>query len=129
MFITKSATAANKKAAAHFIMTMFHVRTEAHVHHLTTSSFAEHKALNEFYNEIADLTDGLAESLQGKYGILKYPVLTYSPESDAKKMLANLHAYIKKERKSVCEESDIQNQIDEIVTLLSQTYYKLECLK
>ena len=47
-----------------------HSRTQAHVFHLQTPSFAEHKALNDYYNGIVDLVDGFVESYQGKYGIL-----------------------------------------------------------
>ena len=44
-----------------FISTLFASRTQAHVFHLQTPSFAAHKALNEFYDEIVDITDGIVE--------------------------------------------------------------------
>ena len=53
-----------------FISTLFASRTQAHVFHLQTPSFAAHKALNEYYDEIVGLTDGIVESYQGKYGII-----------------------------------------------------------
>ena len=53
-----------------FISTLFASRTQAHVFHLQTNSFAAHKALNEYYDGIIDLADGIAESIQGKYGII-----------------------------------------------------------
>ena len=49
---------------------LFHSRTQAHVFHLQTPSFAAHKSLNDYYDEIVELTDGLIESYQGKYGII-----------------------------------------------------------
>ena len=42
-----------------FILLCFHARTNAHVLHLETRSYAAHKALNEFYDEIVDLADCL----------------------------------------------------------------------
>lgn len=36
------------------ILRCFHARTNAHVLHLTTRSFAAHKALNEFYDGVVD---------------------------------------------------------------------------
>ena len=42
-----------------FIILCFHARTNAHVLHLQTRSYAAHKALNEFYDEIVELADRL----------------------------------------------------------------------
>ena len=58
---------------ASFISTLFASRTQAHIFHLQVTgpgSFAKHKALDDYYNEIIDLTDGLVESYQGRYGII-----------------------------------------------------------
>ena len=51
-----------------FISTLFASRTQAHVFHLQTPSFAAHKALNEYYDEIVEKIDGLVESVSGIYG-------------------------------------------------------------
>jgi hypothetical protein len=118
---------ANPTVAA-LIMQLFHARTNAHVLHLRTRSYAAHKALNEFYDEIVGLTDDLAESYQGRYGIQDYPELPYKPESDAVMMLRSLRRYIDENRMAMCDHSELQNAIDEIVTLLNSTIYKLENL-
>lgn len=117
-----------KSTVAALIMQLFHARTNAHVLHLRTRSYAAHKALNEFYDEIVGLTDDLAESYQGRYGIQEYPELPYKQESDAVMMLRSLRRYIDENRMTMCEHSEIQNTIDEIVTLLNTTLYKLENL-
>jgi hypothetical protein len=54
-----------------FISTLFQSRTQSHIYHLQTNSFAAHKALQEYYEEIVELADGLVESYQGRYGILR----------------------------------------------------------
>lgn len=118
---------ANPTVAA-LIMQLFHARTNAHVMHLRTRSFAVHKALNEFYDEIVDLTDNLAESYQGRYGIQDYPELPFKPENDPIMMIRGLRRYIDDNRMAMCEHSELQNAIDEIVTLLNTTLYKLENL-
>ena len=46
-------------------------RTQAHIYHLQTTSYAKHIALNSYYENIVDLIDLLSESYQGKYGILQ----------------------------------------------------------
>ncbi len=53
-----------------FVSTLMASRTQAHIFHLQTPSFAAHKALNEYYENIVDIIDGLVESYQGKYGII-----------------------------------------------------------
>ena len=54
---------------ATFIATLLHSSTNAHLMHFSTDSFAKHMALGEFYDEIVDLTDALAEQYMGKYEI------------------------------------------------------------
>ena len=49
---------------------LFNARTNAHIAHLQTRSYAQHKALDEFYTEILDIADRFAESAQGTQGIL-----------------------------------------------------------
>ena len=63
------------------ISLLFHSRTQAHTFHLQTESFAEHKALEGYYDGIVGLIDSITESYQGKYGIVKgyknYPLVEY----------------------------------------------------
>jgi hypothetical protein len=116
---------------AKLISFLFHSRTQAHVFHLQTTSFAEHKALNDYYDEIIELTDGLVESYQGKYGVLRgysnYPLLEYT---DKNQVITYFEALVNK----VCAlregipDSYIQNQIDTVMELLESTLYKLKCL-
>lgn len=113
---------------AGLIMQLFHARTNAHVQHLRTRSYAAHVALNEFYDSIVGLTDALAEAYQGREGILDYPELPYKAESDPIMMIRGLRRYIDENRLSMCSESEIQNLIDEIVAQMDSTLYKLENL-
>ena len=53
-----------------FVSTLFASRTQAHIYHLQTPSFAAHSALNTYYDEIVGLTDSFVEGYQGKYGII-----------------------------------------------------------
>ena len=53
----------------------FHSRTQSHVFHLRVrgaGAYAAHKALNEYYDEVVDIVDGLVESYQGKYGLIEF---------------------------------------------------------
>lgn len=111
------------------IVRLFTARTQAHVFHLQTPSYAEHKALEDFYTDIVGLADALAENMQGKTGVLDYsdPGLGDPPE-DSLKMLLALRRWISDNRADVSDESDVQNQIDEVQSLISSTYYKIETL-
>ena len=52
---------------ATFIATLLHSATNTHFMHFSTDSFSKHMALGEFYEEIVELTDALAEQYMGKY--------------------------------------------------------------
>jgi hypothetical protein len=116
-----------------FISTLFASRTQAHIFHLQTDSFAEHKALNDYYDEIIDLTDGLVESFQGKYGIIRgymnVAVQEYEGCEGVILYFNTLCGYVEKSRQMLPQDSYIQNQIDEIVALINSTNYKLRFLQ
>jgi len=111
---------------------ILHSRNQAHVFHLQTPSFAEHKALNDFYDGIVPLFDGIIESYQGKYGIMKnYKSFKIEQYKNSKKTISyfeRLLDIIDENRDSV-EDSFIQNQIDTVQELINSTIYKLRFLK
>jgi len=114
------------------ISLLFHSQIQTHTLHLQTQSYAEHKALNDYYDGIGGLVDSIVESYQGKYGIIKgyksYPLMTYSSTETTAKYLKNLCDKVTKLRKC-CDDSWIQNEIDNVCTLLNSTLYKLRFLK
>ena len=112
---------------------LFHSRTQAHVFHLQTPSFAAHKALNDYYDKIVGITDGIAESYQGKYGIITgYGNIALQEYQSCEAIIMffeTLCMYVEKSRQMLPQDSYIQNQIDEIVALIKSTIYKLRFLK
>ena len=112
---------------------LMHSRTQAHVFHLGVSgpgAYAAHMALGTYYDEIVDLVDGLVESYQGKYGLIKFkPVINLDNNCDG----ANIVAYFDKLIQIVCAlrqapnlaDSFIQNEIDNVMNLLYSNKYKL----
>ena len=111
----------------------FHSRTQAHVFHLGVKgpgSFAAHKALEEYYEGIVGLIDGLVESYQGKNGLIKFQAVnSIDNNCDIKNIISyfeKLCVALEKLRKdSKLQDSWIQNEIDNIATLLYSTKYKL----
>ena len=53
-------------AVGKFIGVLMSSREQAHVFHLTTKSFAAHKALQAYYEAIVPLLDSYAETYMGK---------------------------------------------------------------
>lgn len=116
---------------ADFVGTLFLARDVAHSVHLNTRSFAKHSALNEFYDEIVDLTDKFAEAYQGRHGLIgPISLMSAKKTTNIVEFLEDSLADIEKMRFEVCEKTDtpIQNIIDEIVGLYLSTLYKLKFL-
>jgi hypothetical protein len=114
------------------VCNILHSRNQAHVFHLQTQSFAEHKALNDYYDGVIGLFDGIIESYQGKYGIIKnfktFKIEQYRNNKKTISYFERLLDIIEENRDSV-EDSYIQNQIDTVQELINSTIYKLKFLK
>lgn len=108
-------------------------KEQAIVFHQQTTSFSEHKALEEFYNAIVDLNDDLSESYAGIYGRLKgydnYDLVDWTSTADTIKYYKECYEWLKVERTTAPQDSYIQNQLDEITQLLGSTLYKLTLTK
>lgn len=111
------------------VMRCFHARTNAHVLHLQTKSYAEHVALQGFYDGIIPLIDGLAESYQGEYGFIPFKPTPYTPADNGVRLLESLYGWIDENRDEISDDTYIQNQIDEVQALIRSTIYKLKFLK
>ena len=111
---------------------LLHSQTQVHIFHLQTKSYAEHKALQKYYEGIDVLVDGLIESYQGKYDVItQYNSVKnedYKSNEQVIKYFKALDTMIEKNRKEV-KESFIQNQIDTVQELINSTVYKLRFLK
>jgi carboxypeptidase C (cathepsin A) len=113
------------------IMRLFHARTNAHVLHLQTRSYAQHAALREFYEALVDMTDSLAEVYQGQNGLIDDYPSTYKHIDDAGKLVSQLAEWVENNRYDAIapEQTHIHNIVDEIVSLCRTTTYKLKFLK
>jgi len=115
-----------------FIATLFLSRELAHRYHLATKSYSQHKALQNFYENILDLTDDLAEMVQGTHGLLDIPILTEKNKyKEPLYCIADKLQYVENNRYKAFSKNDtaLQNKIDEIVAVFLRTIYKLENLK
>ena len=109
---------------------LFLDRNLTHLAHLKTQSYAEHMALNSFYEDIIDLADKLAEAYQGAEGIMQDIPLMSNVRNEPIDMTLYSHMQmIEAMRKSACKITAIQNIIDEVVSLYLSTIYKLRNLQ
>ena len=119
------------KYAPEFLGYLFSVRDKAHLAHLRVSgvgAFAAHSSLGAFYEGLTALIDELTETYQGMYGIVPITIPA-STHVDGLSLLKGCREYVDQNRIKFCDESHIQNIIDEIVALIDRTIYKLGNLK
>lgn len=105
-----------------FLGMLFQSRDIMHLAHLNTTSFAEHKALNGYYDSILDLTDKFAEVYFGRVKRVEIIV----PESKilgAVEHLKEMQQLLDGERNNYTTE--LQNIIDEMLALVNKTLYLL----
>lgn len=109
-------------APSKFLGILFQSRDMMHLTHLDTRSFAEHKALNAYYDGILELTDSFTEKLFGRSGRIDI-VIPESKKQDAVTHLKGMQATIEAERDNYA--SDLQNIMDEMLGLVNKTLYLL----
>ena len=102
------------------------VRNAIHKHHLTTPAYADHKALNNYYDELVDLLDTFAENLQGRLSqrFPDFPVTQLMDISAPSIIISQFRDFLDDAR-STYMFPELQNTIDEIQTLNSKTIYFL----
>jgi len=117
--------------AADFVGTLFLARDVTHSVHLNTRSYAKHKALQKFYEEIIDLADDFAEAYQGRYGLIG-PISLQSAKKTTNiiEFLEDQLKEIETDRYKICDKEDtpLQQLIDNVVELYLSTLYKLRFL-
>jgi hypothetical protein len=113
------------------IMRCFHARTNAHVLHLQAPTYAIHIALNEFYDEVIEIADRLAEAYQGSHGKLTDMDMAYEPCTKPMELLEDLEEWIIDNREDCYPKSDtyLANITDELLALIRGTQYKIKFLK
>jgi hypothetical protein len=117
--------------ACDFVGMLFLARDVAHSVHLNTRSFAKHKALRHFYNDIVDFADKFAEAYQGKYGLMgPISLMSAKKTTNIVEFLQGQVDEIEAERYKIVDKecTPLHNIIDEILSLYLSTLYKLRFL-
>lgn len=114
-----------------FIETILHSRDQVHIWHLQTRSYAEHKALNGYYDDILSMFDNFVEAYLGRvpgrfssktmvFEFTDYESVTVI--NHFKDLKATIMVYKSSLPK---EDADLSNMLDEILALLNKTLYLL----
>ena len=116
-------------SANEMICRLFQARTAAHMAHFQTRSYAQHVALNEFYDGIVEAADSFAENYQGIFGIMEeYPPCPL-PTGKPVDWIQVLYEWLKKNRSACCKgETVLENLYDETIAVCTKTLYKLKFL-
>jgi DNA-binding ferritin-like protein len=91
-------------------------------------SYAEHQALGEFYDEIGDHADSIYEQFAGQTTTVDIPdagIYDMNPIT----YLEKLAKFVEQVHSNSAEYSHLQNQMDEVKSLIYGTLYKLKYLK
>lgn len=117
-----------------FVGTLLQSRNQAHIYHWQVTgpgSHAAHTALQDYYEGIIPIVDGIVESYQGKYGILYgYQMAsTLREDSNYVKYFEALCVFVDRIRTELPQDSYLANQIDTVVELINSTKYKLKFLQ
>lgn len=105
--------------------------TETHKKHLMVDKYSDHKALNEFYDEMPKLVDALVEHYQGEHGkVENYKNMIEAEDKDAKTYLEELLDFTKKGRDELFkDDSALSSDVDSIIGQIDSTLYQLRELK
>ena len=109
-------------APGKFIGLLFQSRDSMHIAHLQTTSYAEHKALNGYYDGILDLTDKFTETYFGRFKRVEI-VIPEAKIMSAAEHLKEMQQLVDGERNNY--PSELQNIMDEMLGLINKTLYLL----
>jgi hypothetical protein len=113
-----------------FALCLLHAVTNGHILHLRADTTGIHLAMGEFYNSIGELADSYIEAYQGRYGKIEQYGSDYEPpvESPIEYVIGFID-YVETARKSLKQDTYLQNITDEIVQSASSTLNKLRFYK
>lgn len=118
----------NQASVSELVLTLMHAATGAHLLHLQTRSFAAHSALDDLYKTLPEFADAIAESWQGKHGIIANYDPGFIPPTQPEPFVASLLEWFGSARAVLDNETELQNIADEVAGFLDKTLYKLRFL-
>lgn len=98
--------------------------------HLKTKKYSSHMALDEYYKEAPELIDALIEGWQGTHDKVEdYTNLLKGKDFDTAVDYLNELRKITKEGRELMDSSELESDVDAILSLIDGVIYKLKELK
>lgn len=119
------------KETAQLATELMNSATTMHQLHLKVTgsgSYAAHKALNEYYDEMVSIVDDVVEQYQGaREKLLEFPQVAVHQCGSVQDGIAYLKYLYNKtsELQKIMPFSEVVNQLDEVKSLIASTKYKL----
>ena len=115
------------------ISRVFYARNVTHFEHWRAKgegSYAKHKALGRFYDDIIDALDSLVEAYQGANELIGNIPAPETPKGDVLKLLQGDAAWIEENHEDVCGGNRaVGNLLDNVTAVYLSAIYKLRNLK
>ena len=112
------------------ISRVFHSRNLAHWNHWRTKSYAQHKALGHFYDDVIEALDNIVEAYQGAFELVGTIPAPDKSDNDILKHLEAEAAWIEEHHEEICKGNRaVANLIDSLGDVYLSTIYKLRTLK
>ena len=115
------------------ISRVFYTRNVAHLQHWRAKgagSYAKHKALGHFYDDVIDALDDLVEAYQGAFDLIGDVPAPPKGLNDILAHLENEAAWIEENHEDICEGNRaVANLIDGLTAVYLSAIYKLRNLK
>ena len=115
------------------ISRVFYARNVAHFEHWRAKgdgSYAKHKTLGRFYDEVIDAIDALVEAYQGAFELIGNIPAPKVSERDVLKLLEADADWIEEHHEEICKGNRaVGNLVDGVTSVYLTTIYKLRNLK
>jgi hypothetical protein len=109
---------------------VFATRNAVHLAHWAAKSYAEHKTLGKFYDELIDGIDSIVEAHQGAFGLLGDVDPTVVNKNNIAEHIKQETRWIEQNRNDISGNiQGINALIDDLTEKYLSTYYKLSNLK
>lgn len=103
----------------------------AHMWHLNTNSYAQHKALGTFYEDLTGLVDSFIEGCMAYYNVVQ-PTgqsYTFTTSEDAVEGLSQFLNITQQVHTELQDKPGLTNILEDILSLTEKTLYKLQHLQ
>jgi DNA-binding ferritin-like protein len=115
------------------ISRVFYARNVAHFAHWRAKgdgSYAKHKALAKFYDDVIDALDALVEAYQGAYELIGNIPTPATQIADPLKLFEADAAWVEENHESICGGNRaVANLLDNVTAVYLSAIYKLRNLK